>query len=578
MSLLVASIDFGTTFSGWAYSFKHEYHNNKDNIHTKNWPASSHISQKAPTVVLIKPDGKTLQSFGYEAESKYAELAETGDHKDWYYFRRFKMLLFDEKGVQRNVTIEEVGGKKLNAIDVFYHAIKYIKDDLVQTIKQQLTGEEFQETDIAWVITVPAIWNDAAKQFMRTAAEKAGIGKGKLTLALEPEAASLYCRHLPVNKNVGHSDASLYSFPEGTKYMVLDAGGGTVDITVHEIVSENTVRELHKASGGAWGGIKVDEEFEKLIDELIGPGSVDDLKRESMEEYLDLTQEFEIKKREIDPTSEKQVSIRMPSLFRHFAMIKKRKTLAELVTESKYSGKVGVTRDKFRLDKDISLSLFGSTTESIIDHIQNLLEIPIISDCSAILMVGGFSESRVLQHRIKNAFSQLHIIIPQDAGLAVMKGAVSFGFNPLFIGERIAKYTYGKQDTHLQTEKCSHAPTDLRTHSDGIMCRKLFEVLVEEGSSLKIDTVVETKPSAPIKRGQTSISKKIYASTNPNAKLVTDQGCRKIGKMSFPVDPHLFDRGHIYTTCYKFGGTEIEVRVRNDVTGELYTSTVDFLG
>ncbi|WAR31547.1 HS12A-like protein, partial [Mya arenaria] len=279
---------------------------------------------------------------------------------------------------------------------------------------------------------------------------QAGIGKGKLTLALEPEAASLYCRHLPVNKNVGHSDASLYSFPEGTKYMVLDAGGGTVDITVHEIVSENTVRELHKASGGAWGGIKVDEEFEKLIDELIGPGSVDDLKRESMEEYLDLTQEFEIKKREIDPTSEKQVSIRMPSLFRHFAMIKKRKTLAELVTESKYSGKVGVTRDKF--------------------------------------------------------------------------------------------------------------------------------LLVEEGSSLKIDTVVETKPSAPIKRGQTSISKKIYASTNPNAKLVTDQGCRKIGKMSFPVDPHLFDRGHIYTTCYKFGGTEIEVRVRNDVTGELYTSTVDFLG
>ncbi|XP_052788090.1 heat shock 70 kDa protein 12A-like [Mya arenaria] len=578
MSLLVASIDFGTTFSGWAYSYKYDYETNKNNIHTKNWQGSSHISQKAPTVVLIKPDGKTLHSFGYEAESKYADLAETGDHKDWYYFRRFKMLLFDEKGIKGKVLIEETGGKKLKAIDVFYQAIKYIKDDLITTIKKQLTGADFQESDVDWVITVPAIWNDAAKQFMRAAAEKAGIEKRKLTLALEPEAASLYCRHLPIDKNVGHSDARLHKFPEGTKYMVLDAGGGTVDITVHEIVSENTVRELHKASGGAWGGIKVDEDFEKLLDELMGPGTVEDLKRESMEEYLDLTQEFEIKKREIDPDSENQVSIRIPSIFRQFAKTKNRKSLSELIADSKYSGKVCISRDKLRLDKDIALSLFHSSTERIIFHLQNLLELPIISDCSAILMVGGFSESRVLQQRIKNAFSQLHIIIPQDAGLAVMKGAVGFGFNPLFIGERIAKYTYGTYGVHLHTKKCSHAPTRLYAYSDGIRCMDFFDVLVKEGSSLKIDSVVGPIPFKPVERDQTYILEQMYASTNPNAKLVTDQGCRFIGAMSFPVDPKLFDKGAINTTCYKFGGTEIEVTVRNKVTGELFTSTVDFLG
>ncbi|WAR31548.1 hypothetical protein MAR_034090, partial [Mya arenaria] len=87
----------------------------------------------------------------------------------------------------------------------------------------------------------------------------AGIDKDKLTIALEPEAASLHCRHLPIEKNVGDSDASLCKYPIGTKYIVVDAG-----------VSENTVRELHKASGGAWGGTKVDDAFEQLIEDILG--------------------------------------------------------------------------------------------------------------------------------------------------------------------------------------------------------------------------------------------------------------------------------------------------------------------
>ena len=56
------------------------------------------MSLKTSTCVLFKPD-KTFNSFGYDAEEDYAELAsrETGEHKKWYYFRRFKMQLFDKK-------------------------------------------------------------------------------------------------------------------------------------------------------------------------------------------------------------------------------------------------------------------------------------------------------------------------------------------------------------------------------------------------------------------------------------------------------------------------------------------------
>jgi hypothetical protein len=52
--------------------------------------------------------------------------------------------------------------------------------------------------------------------------------------------------------------------------MVVDAGGGTVDITVHRNRSEGGLVELHSPSGGAWGSFYINKEFEKLLEELLG--------------------------------------------------------------------------------------------------------------------------------------------------------------------------------------------------------------------------------------------------------------------------------------------------------------------
>lgn len=42
-------------------------------------------------------------------------------------------------------------------------------------------------------------------------------------LALEPEAASLYCMYLPIHKDSENSNYGV--FKSGEKYMVVDAGG-----------------------------------------------------------------------------------------------------------------------------------------------------------------------------------------------------------------------------------------------------------------------------------------------------------------------------------------------------------------
>lgn len=57
------------------------------------------------------------------------------------------------------------------AFDVFSAAIKFLRDHLLEHLEERALGR-VSWTDIQWVITVPAIWDDAAKQFMREAAEK----------------------------------------------------------------------------------------------------------------------------------------------------------------------------------------------------------------------------------------------------------------------------------------------------------------------------------------------------------------------------------------------------------------------
>lgn len=52
--------------------------------------------------------------------------------------------------------------------------------------------------------------------------------------------------------------------------LLSDISGGTVDITVHQVVDSDKLREIDSASGGAWGGTMVDEAFKRFLIRLVG--------------------------------------------------------------------------------------------------------------------------------------------------------------------------------------------------------------------------------------------------------------------------------------------------------------------
>ena len=64
--------------------------------------------------------------------------------------------------------IKDIAGKPVTAMKVFGTSIRALMNHLFLKFTER--GMEIEPKDIRWVLTVPAIWSDAAKQFMRKSA------------------------------------------------------------------------------------------------------------------------------------------------------------------------------------------------------------------------------------------------------------------------------------------------------------------------------------------------------------------------------------------------------------------------
>ncbi|XP_053408431.1 heat shock 70 kDa protein 12B-like [Mercenaria mercenaria] len=530
MRVIVAAIDFGTTYSGWAFSFRSDYEKDPTKADVKHWH-SGLGTVKTPTCLLVKPDGVTLQAFGYDAENQYMELADKDEHKNYYYFRRFKMLLFGALGkhLTKEINVTDEMGKELLGIDVFAMSIKFMIDDLMAVVNQRLTGI-IMETDIHWVLTVPAIWSDPAKQFMRHAAVKAGIATERLTIVLEPEAASLYCQHLPVNTAVTDDSLTISEFPTGSKYMVFDAGGGTIDITVHEVQSQYTLREVRAANGGDWGGIIVDKAFEHFLIDLVGETVFNTFKHSETVDWLHLSREFELKKQAARTQSEGNVIMHFPvSLIDLFETEKERKmSIKDAIVASKYSKTVDLKRDKFQISHSTVEKLFEDSIQQIVKHVQILMNDERMADIKVILMVGGYSESALLQRAIKSALPGIHIVIPQEASSAVLRGALIFGHNPMTVTERILKYTYGTGVAKPFVDGI-HPESKRRKTDAGDRCKDILDKLIEKGLRVTPGETQVKEYYYTSNKKQSGMFFNIFISEEKNPTFVDDKGCTKLG-------------------------------------------------
>lgn len=85
-------------------------------------------------------------------------------------FRVFIYFVQCLQALRRDTKMLDESKKPLNAMTVFSECIKYLKNEIHKHINKQLSG--VKTTDIRYVLTVPAIWDEDSKQFMEEAAEQ----------------------------------------------------------------------------------------------------------------------------------------------------------------------------------------------------------------------------------------------------------------------------------------------------------------------------------------------------------------------------------------------------------------------
>ncbi|XP_051279437.1 heat shock 70 kDa protein 12A isoform X2 [Dicentrarchus labrax] len=616
--VVVVAIDFGTTSSGYAYAFTKE----PECIHTmRRWEGGDPgvSNQKTPTTILLTPDRK-FHSFGYAARDFYHDL-DPSESKHWLYLEKFKMKLHTTANLSIDTDLHAANGKRVKALDIFAYALAFFKEQALKELSDQ-TGGDFDNNDVRWVITVPAIWKMPAKQFMREAAYKSALvsreNPEQLIIALEPEAASIYCRKLRLHQmvdlctqttqngfsptdNVGSGMTQakehvrrnrqsrtflvenvigeLWSeLEEGDRYVVVDCGGGTVDLTVHQIrLPEGHLKELYKASGGPYGSLGIDYEFEKLLCKIFGQDFIDQFKIKRPAAWVDLMIAFESRKRAAAPDRTNPLNINLPFSFIDYYKKFRGHSVEHALRKSNVDFVKWSSQGMLRMSPDAMNSLFKPTIDHIIQHLRELFEKPEVSDIKFLFLVGGFAESPLLQQAVQNMLQgRSRIIIPHDVGLTILKGAVLFGLDPSIIKVRRSPLTYGVGVLNRFVEG-KHPPEKLLVKDGTRWCTDVFDTFIAADQSVALGEMVK-RSYTPAKPSQQVIVIHVYCSEKENVGFISEPGVRKCGTLRLDVTgtESTAPRREIQTLM-QFGDTEIRAMAVDVSTGRTVKSSIDFL-
>ncbi|XP_044221319.1 heat shock 70 kDa protein 12A-like [Thunnus albacares] len=561
----IIAIDFGTAYSGYAFSLTSSEEQIEPNL--KRWGKELGLdTPKTPTCILFNEDEEFLK-FGYEARAAYIKMCGE-EAKQHYYFEAFKMALYGKK-LNRDVTIKAANGKSMNAMKVFTAALSYLKEDALKTISDKIAGMKFIASDFTWVLTVPAIWDSSAKQFMREAATKAGIvsngTEDRLVIALEPEAASVWCKKLPAEGFIteNHDKAALEQTP-GTQYIVVDCGGGTIDITVHEVLDGGALKELHKASGNDMGGQTVDKKFKDFLKEIFSDGVWDEYEKKHPNEVQKIMYDFTHLK-QADDDVQITCSVNLGTLAQKKKEIEK---YFETVQGASWNdGSIKISKEKLRSFFDESLR---GITKSLSDIFNKDFSIEYI------LLVGGYSSSMILRRHITDQFgSQCKVLCPFRAQEAIVKGAVMFGRNPQVVASRKSAFTYGVAVVH-RFDESKHKAGKKFTTEEGEWCNDIFSTLVEEGEDVGWDEVREHIFN-PVRANQTGMSMRFYHTERKNPKYVDEWGIEEVGSFGVSMPDTKGGTKRQVKLEIKFGSTEITATATDKVSGSTESIKMDFM-
>lgn len=338
---------------------------------------------------------------------------------------------------------------------------------------QKTLGEVFnrEERNIRYYLTVPAIWNDAGKAATRAAAIQAGFlrdeNDNRLTLITEPEAAALFC-----------SKAGLLNLKVHDAVLIVDCGGGTVDLIAYEVEEESpfTVSECTAGSGDSCGSTALNRNFSNILRTKIRKMKLPDGSKTAGRVYAKCIMDFEN---------------RIKADFRN----NNQKWAVDVGIEAEFP-EAGIEEGYMTFTNEEILQCFEPVVNRILELVRNQI-IAIQAQnrtLQNVLVVGGFGASEYLFQQIKLHVPpqfQSKVVRPMDSVAAIVKGAVTAGITERVVTSRVARRHYLMAT--LQPFKEGHHPEAYRVPSlDGKdRCKFTRQIFVQKGQRVKIGEPVK---------------------------------------------------------------------------------------
>ena len=347
-----------------------------------------------------------------------------------------------------------------------------------------------------------------------------------------------------------------------------------MDLTLHQMEDEGRLKELYKASGGAWGSIGVDYHFEMLLVSVFGQSFLEQFVKLYPVSWLELMNSFEAKKRYFDPSRKCASNIPIPFSFMESFRRTRRKTVEQAIAE--YGDKTiqWTSQGNLRLLPNAMSNLFRPVVTSIVQHIHKVMSHPSATGVEYVFLVGGFSESPVLQQAITHEFGSLvQVVIPQDMSLCTIKGAVLFGLDTSIINVRHAALTYGVACLHKFDPRI-HPSCKKITREGKEWCTDVFDTFVSTNQPVS-DKKKITRHYNLASSGIKSTVISLFASDKEYNMFITDPGVTKVAELVLEMSGSGSSRELKVTM--DFSKTEVMVHAMDVSTGKSTSVHVDFL-
>ena len=373
-----------------------------------------------------------------------------------------------------------------------------------------------------------------------------------LVIALEPECAALYVRR----QRDEHPNPALLA----TKYAVVDCGGGTVDIAYHSIERQDgdtiIVKELAPPSGGPYGGRLVDREFEKLLDKVFGASFFSKLREVDPCTWMKLMSDLERRKtRYAGNKAGEMIAFDLDIAFSEACEKIKKKSAVQILKLCTVPG-FGIQNRRMCISADLVKKWYEESIRRTAQCLNANLMKANLQDVSALYMVGNLPKSHYFLEGVRKEVTSIpseNIIKPSDSHIAIVKGAVLYGFDPTIVHERVSAMSYGVE--------CFEGA---RSEHDSF-----YLEFIAAGESIKANEVreqtVATREDGTVK---------IYCAPDKVMSL-KDPNCRELASIHIAMPDDMKKRRKVHISM-RFGGPEIYVVVTDDSTGNVFDASLDF--